>query len=229
MFKRKTIYSAVVASALLSVSAVSLAAETATGTASVTVQNAFDFDQITAINFGTLRATQDRDVDGNSTPTTIAYSEVAKYRIVTDGSSNVLTGYTGGSGDVKSSMTEIVAGTPAEFAVTNAAPFSTLTVTTADPTTALDSDLNGDTSIVSTFTLTTPSDSNSVFHAYIDDTDVRISGGANDGDTLNQSSPQTDATGAVNLIVGANLYMKKDVDSISDGVYTGNYTIAIDY
>lgn len=227
MFKRKTIYSAVAASALLAVTAVSTAAETATGTATVTVQNAFDFDQVTAINFGTLRATQQLDAAGGAG--TIAYSEVAKYTIVTDGGSNTQVPYSGSDADVRSAITEIVAGTPAEFAITNAAPFTTLTVTTGDPTTALDSDLNGDVSIVDTFTLTTPSSATSIMHAYIDNTDVRISGGSNDGDTLDLSQPQTDATGAVNLIVGANLYIKRGAAAVVDGAYTGSYTIEVSY
>ena len=103
----------------------SYAAQTANGTATVTVQNAFDFSQATALDFGTIR-TIVSSADG--TPNVVTMTLPA------DGSNPSITETTTGSGNTRSaSMNVITAGTPGEFTVGNAAPNTRLTITLPSP------------------------------------------------------------------------------------------------
>lgn len=228
MFKRKTLYTAVAASALVTLTAASIAAETVTSTATVTVQNAFDISEVAALSFGTLRATQNRDFDDNAALEAITYAEAAKLRIRTDGTAALNTAFSGNATLVASALTEIVAGTPAEFSITNAAPFTPLVVTTAAGSGVISTLTAG---IVDQFELTTPGNSTSKFQVYIEHDDVRVSGGGNDNDLLaeNGSGIQTDATGSVNLIVGGSIFMDLAATEIVDGVYTGNFSLEVSY
>lgn len=232
MFKRKSIYTAIAAATLASMSAVTIAQETITSTASVTVQNAFDLTEVAALNFGTIRATQNLDVDNsgsNETAATTSFANAATLNIKTDGSASTVTAATVES-DTSSAITEIVAGSPAEFAIANAAPFTELKITRlADPSTTFDGYFSGDTDLVALFEMTTPASSTSVFHVVVEEEDVRFSGGGSDGDLLSSGNPQTGAAGSINIIVGGSIYMQGTAPAIVDGAYTGNFSLTVDY
>jgi len=220
-----------------------IAAETASGTATMTIQNAFDFDETTPLTFGTITARQtvQQGTDANSAAvrgsfTGVSGNTTAGVRVKSDGTANdtiagddssiawVLvsdstTGATGAVGSITgafdSAVREIVPGTPATFTVSNAAPFSTLTV--ADP---------AEVSVVRAGAGT-----NESFILDINLDDMTVVGGANDGSLVSANQPQTDATGGVSLTVGGELRINPVYSGgpLGDGTYSGTYTIEISY
>lgn len=231
MFKRNHIYSVVVVGALAASSSVTLAQETVNSTATVTVQNAFNLDEVSTIDFGTLKVTQ------GAAQTVTAGSATLTYVTIPGDGSPVTTqqGTTaGGAAPTDGLTSSIVDGTPGEYAITGAAPFTALTITTAagedEQLTANAADrltgMNG-------ATLTTPGGAASEFFTiYAASTDVYVVGGANDGDQYDATTPNliTDATGSVGFTVGGILaYNGAATAAPRDGVYTGTYTLTVSY
>lgn len=89
-------------------------AETATGNASVTVQNGFDLDETTPLSFGTIVATANDNA-----------GDVATLVVDSDG----VTEDVADSPGTTASIVSIAAGTPGTFTVSNAAPNTVLTIT----------------------------------------------------------------------------------------------------
>jgi hypothetical protein len=213
MFKRNKILTVVASSALITCSAVSTAQESVTSTATVTVQNAFDLTEVAPLTFGTLRASQNLQIDGGSGAETV--STEATYVVKSDGTANITTAsvLSGGGANATSALSELTAGTPGEYSIANAAPFTNLTV--SDP---------------ADFTLTNPSaPAASFFNVQIALSDMTVSGGGNDGDTVTGSNLLTDATGAVSLLVGGTIFIDDTATEVPDGAYTGTYVIQVDY
>lgn len=204
MFKRNQVYKAVVAASLMAVSAASLA-ETVNSTATVTVQNTFNLLEVAPISFGTVRAV------GDATGTT----NIATYTVKADGSNEPVTEV----GAAK--LTVLAPGTRGEYSVDGAAPFVDLTITF--PAAAVNM-TNG----------TAPPGS-ARFELPTAGWEAEIIGGVNDGAAYNSGSAnlQTDISGAVGFYLGGSI----TTDSRStgqngtyiDGIYSGNYTIQVNY
>jgi hypothetical protein len=219
MFKRNHISVALAATALLT-SSVAFA-EQVTSTATVTVQNAFTLAEVAPLNFGVLRVTQE---DAQST-------SAAFITLPVDGSAMVATAGTGGA--TAGSITAITQGTIAEYAITNAAPFTNLSVTVGAENNQLGANTGGALVGVNGSDLVTAGGAAAEFftiYAYVGDT--RIVGGANDGDELELTADnlRTDAAGSVGLRLGGILAFNPAADvSPSDGVFSGSYTLEVTY
>ena len=231
MFKRNHIYSVVVVGALAASSSVTLAQETVNSTATVTVQNAFNLDEVSTIDFGTLKVTQ------GAAQTLTAGSATLTYVTIPGDGSPVTTqqGTTaGGAAATDGQTSSIVDGTPGEYSITGAAPFTALTISTGTGedqalTAAATDRLTG----MNEATLTTPGGgTDEFFTIYAASTDVYVVGGANDGDQYDVATPNliTDATGSVGFTVGGILaYNGAATAAPRDGVYTGTYTLTVSY
>ena len=180
------------------VSAQSLAA-TAPATASVTVQNTFTLTEDTALSFGTVRATADPNGVAN----------FASLILAADGTTSTAT-------VGNSSMTQLAAGSVGQFTVTNAAPFTNLTITFPP-----DFELQNGTA--------PPGSPN--FDIFQADWTAIVRGGANDGVAYTPSNLQTDVTGTVSFDAGTSLKTDATVTTSAyiDAAYTGNYTMTVDY
>ncbi|TDO97386.1 DUF4402 domain-containing protein [Marinomonas balearica] len=108
-------------------SSIAMGAETATGNASVTVQNAFNLSETTALSFGTIRATGDT-----------AGTQTAELQISSDGTSNNPET----TDSTAAAISVIEAGEPAVFTIDSAAPSSNLTITLPSAAIELTSTLN---------------------------------------------------------------------------------------
>lgn len=180
-------------------SSYSIAVETLNSDATVIVNNAFTLSETAEMTFGTIRATA--HVNGINT---------ASLTLPADGTAGAVTAAT----PADANIVVINQGTPASFSITDAAPFTTLTLTL--PTNAI--------------TLATPGGD---AEFTVDTFNAIIRGGQNDGDAYTTGTPnlRTDASGAVNFDVGATLHT--DANSAPsdylDGTYTGTYQIQVDY
>lgn len=215
MFKRNKLLTLVASSALITCSAMSTASESTTSTATVTVQNAFDLSEVAALSFGTIRATQNLDLTGSS-PGTVTTEAV--YTVKSDGTANSVTAaVVSSTDDVASAISELVAGTPGEYAIANAAPFTNLTI-------------NEPAAVGSEIELTNPAaPSDSKFTVTIEHEDMSVKGGGNDGDVVTGSNLLTDATGSVGVLIGGRLEMNAAATEMPDGDYTGTYTVTVQY
>ncbi|CUB02498.1 DUF4402 domain-containing protein [Marinomonas fungiae] len=193
---KKTIVTAGFATLL---SSNALALESLNSDATVIVNNAFTLAETAEMTFGSIRAT----ADTTNTAT-------ASLTLPADGSAGAVTAGT----PADANIVVISAGTPASFAVTNAAPFTTLTLTL--PSSAITLATAGGTA---EFTVDT-------FNAI-------IRGGQNDGDAYTSGTPnlRTDASGAVSFDVGATLHTDATTPATDylDGTYTGSYQVQVDY
>jgi hypothetical protein len=234
MFKRNHISVAIAATALLT-SSVAFA-EQVTSSATVTVQNAFNLAEVAPLNFGVLRVTQPAaQVNGG-----IAGSERPAYiSLPVDGSAMVTTGGTEAVTAVpalsdNASITAITQGTVAEYAITNAAPFSNLRVIldingVDEETTVINTSIDG---VNGARLVTAGGGATEFFTVYADVTDTLIVGGANDGVRLTNAATnlRTDGTGSVGLQLGGVLaYNPAAAGSPNDGVFTGSYTLEVTY
>lgn len=202
MFKRNLILTAILSSSLIAVSTISMA-ETVTSAATVTVQNAFNLTETSAINFGTLRATGDASGGGN----------IATVTIKADASTAVPT--TSGNAE----LSVITPGNRGEYAVTGAAAFADLTVTFPSAAVFL---------VNAAAPPSTPQ-----FEVTVAGWEAEIIGGSNDGDAYLSSNLQTDVTGAVGFYLGGVVSTDTRTSGqngvYTDGAYTGNYTIEVTY
>jgi hypothetical protein len=222
MFKRNQITTGLAISAVLLASSATVNAEITNDSATVTVQNAFTLASTTPIDFGVLRVSQ-TGVHAEATP--------SRTLLNVDGTQ------TGVSGDATAngSLTLITAGTPGRIDVTNAAPFTNLTVL-LDTTTPLG--FNGLTSAtafegINEVDLTTAgAGANDKFVMFVNETDTRIEGGTSNGVAYTSGTPnlRTDGTGAVGMSFGGTLvYQYDSTTSPADAVYSGNYAITVNY
>ncbi len=203
MFKRNHLSTAVLAATLAVGSTAVVAQENVTSQATVTVQNAFTLTEVAAINFGTLRVSQDTD-------TTTATA--ATYTVNADGSPNAVVNQTG------SEITALVAGTPGNYTITNAAPFTVIRITDYDTAVTLAN---------ASAPATAPG-----FTVLFADATTQIVGGANDGSTLaiGVTDLQTDVNGEVAFVLGGVLSTVADnATAYVDGAYVGNYTLTVEY
>ena len=231
MFKRNHISVAIAATALLT-SSVAFA-EQVTSTATVTVQNAFNLAEVAPLNFGVLRVTQpaaqiNTGVAGALRPAFIS--------LPVDGSAMVPTGGTAAvtTPADDASITAITQSSVAEYAITNAAPFTNLSVTlVAGGVNELSTVVATSIAGVNGATLVTAGGgATEFFTIYADVTDTLIVGGANDGVRLTDAATnlRTDGTGAVGLQLGGTLaYNPAAATSPNDGVFTGSYTLEVTY
>ena len=206
MFKRNHFYTALVATSAVIISSAAVAQETVTGSATVTVANAFDIQQDVAINFGTLRIFN--DVDTTSTGEAI---------ITIPGNSNPMTLAAAVPAEADGNI--IAQGAPGEFSISGAAPFTPLEITfpSAD-------------SVLMTNTAAPPS--TPAFVVNFGAATTFVVGGANDGVVYNAVTPNltTDGAGVVGFRLGGVLNTLADTDAVyADGAYTGSFTLTVEY
>jgi hypothetical protein len=200
MFKRNQINLAVVVAALTVGSSVAIAQETADVSASVTVQNAFNLSQTTALSFGVLRVTQTASSATGTAPSVT---------INADGSApSVSAAVSPAAG----SISVITPGTAGVFAISSAAPDTALTVT-----------------LPASVALTASGTSNEFQLDFTDTDDIQVVGGPNDGNTYTGFNLVTDDTGAIGFNLGGTLSTRIGDLTYIDTTYSGDYTVTVSY
>jgi hypothetical protein len=209
MFKRNHIYIALVATSLSLGASHALAQETVSSTATITVSNAFTLQEVAPLDFGTVRLAY--SYDGTN-----ALSPAASITVNANGSPATIVLGVDGTGTSEASFTEILPGTPAEYSITGAAPFTAVRVTG-----------------LPTANLTNPASPGAILAMTVTATNFEIVGGTNPGDVYDQSGTSnlvTDATGAVGFLMGGTITTPTaDAVSFGDGAYTGTYSVVVDY
>lgn len=200
MFKRNQINLAVVVAALTVGSSVAIAQETADVSASVTVQNAFNLSQTTALSFGVLRVTQTASAASGTAPSVT---------INADGSAPTVSAAVS---PAAGSISVITPGTAGVFAITSAAPDTALTVT-----------LPGSVSLTASGT------TNQFTLDFTDTDDIQVVGGPNDGNTYTGFNLVTDDTGAIGFNLGGTLSTRIADFTYIDTTYSGDYTVTVSY
>lgn len=230
MFKRKNLSVALaVSSVLLASTSYVNAQQVANGTATVTVQNAFQIANTASIDFGTLRVTSSGDASQSNTPgfTTLSV----------DGTQTATNGEDA-SGDTTVTISVIQAGTAGRIDVTDAAPFTNLTVSLATGADANDhlgtADANAFAGINNVDLTTAGAAAADKFTMFVSEADTRIEGGTSNGNEYaiedGVGNLRTDATGAVGLSFGGKLrWNPASTESPADQAYTGNYSITVSY
>ena len=225
MFKRKNLNVALAVSSVLLASSATVQAEQVSGTATVTVQNAFTLASTTAIDFGTLRVTSTGVAANTATPGFTSLS--------VDGTQTATNGVNGGD---QVTISVIAPGTPGRIDVTGAAPFTNLTVelaTGGDDVNVTGGNPGDGFAGINNVDLTTAGAAAAdKFVMYVGATQTRIEGGVNNATPYDDSAPnlRTDATGAVGLSFGGDLkWNEASTISPADGAYTGNYQITVTY
>lgn len=173
------------------------AADTVTASASVTVLSTINIVEGTSLSFGTIAAF------GDGT----AAAETATLTLPADGSAASVA-YSNTAADAN--IVEIVAGTPAQFDITGAAPNTVISITLPGAATTLTDPAGG----TNTFTV------NNFTKAIV------LSGTAFTYDT--------DATGALSFAVGADLVttaagLTAAGEAYADSTYTGTYDVTVSY
>jgi hypothetical protein len=205
MLKRNKIMFALLATTTL-VSANTFAEESINGTASVTVQNAFDLVETTQLSFGVVTA-----VKASADPVTTSGSETYNPTITMnpDGTTD------SADGDANlGTLNQITAGTPATFDVSNVASFTAMKITL--PTTAVSLKAsNGNTAAgefsLSTFTLR------------------EVGKTANVTLTAGVGNITSDENGVISFNVGGQLAITGKDKEYTDGIYSGTYAVKVDY
>jgi hypothetical protein len=174
------------------------------------VSNAFTLQEVAPLDFGTVRLSY--NYDGTN-----ALSTAASITINANGSpATLVLGISSSGTDTKASFTEILPGSPAEYSITAAAPFTAVSVTS-----------------LPTATLTNPASSGAELALTVTATNFEIVGGTNPGDVYNQAGTSnliTDATGAVGFLMGGTLTTPTAEEvTFGDGAYTGTYSVVVDY
>lgn len=196
MFKHNKILTALFAASIIGVAATAQA-ETVTGTASLTVQNAFSLVETTQLSFGTITVAAATGTHASADDATMVLSPEGGTPVITNAAA------TGGA------IGSIVAGTPATFDVSGAAPFTDLVVTMTAGTTLTNAAAppgNG------AFTL-------SAFAA-------RETGATSNIASLGNIT--TDLNGAKTFTLGATMTIDGSSDYI-DGLYSGTYNVEVSY
>lgn len=203
MFKRNQLYVSLIATSMILGTATAVAQESTTSSASVVVQNAFDITEVAPLDFGIVRATVDSD------PTDDAGSvSVASFAIGADGSIGVV-GVAGGA-TTAAAISVIADGAPAEFAITNAAPFTDIDINTITGFDLVNSAAAPGTGVFG-----------------VDSFVFREAGATSDG-----TSVTTDINGEINFTMGATLSTDDAtaaVTNYSDGTYTSTFVMEVQY
>jgi len=208
MFKRNQFYIALVATSLSLVASQALAQETVSSTATVTVSNAFTLQEVAAIDFGTVRLNYAHDGTNNFTTS-------AAMTINADGSPATFVIGVDGTGTSEASFTEILPGTPAEYSISAAAPFTAVSVQS-----------------LPTATLTNPASPGATLALTVGTTNFEIVGGTNPGDPYTQGAASnmiTDATGSVGFLMGGTITTLATDVTYGDGAYSGTYSVVVEY
>ena len=208
MFKRNQFYIALVATSLSLVASQALAQETVSSTATVTVSNAFTLQEVAAIDFGTVRLNYAHDGTNDFTTS-------AAMTINADGSPATFVIGVDGTGTSEASFTEILPGTPAEYSISAAAPFTAVSVQS-----------------LPTATLTNPASPGATLALTVGTTNFEIVGGTNPGDPYTQGAASnmiTDATGSVGFLMGGTITTLATDVTYGDGAYSGTYSVVVEY
>lgn len=203
-------------------SAAAVAQVTENTQATLTISSSFTLTETAPISFGTIRAnvTKTADTGDGSNATMTAGAGVT---IPGDGSAALetttqgldATPCNGGNDDcvLTTEATIISAGSRGEYAITGAAPNSTLRVVDPD-----DIELTA-----------TGVNATSKFDLAIDLSDMVVIGGPNDGQTVSATNVTTDGTGAVSIGVGGRLTIDPLASQLDEGAYSGTYNIVVSY
>lgn len=209
MFKRNQFYIALVATSLSLVASQALAQETVSSTATVTVSNAFTLQEVAAIDFGTVRLNYAHDGTNDFTTS-------AAMTINADGSpATFVAGVDTVASVSVASFTEILPGSPAEYSITAAAPFTAVSVQS-----------------LPTATLTNPASPGATLALTVGTTNFEIVGGTNPGDPYTQGAASnmiTDATGSVGFLMGGTITTLATDVTYGDGAYSGTYSVVVEY
>jgi hypothetical protein len=182
-----------------------IAEETATGTSTVEVLNAFSFVADTTLDFGTIRAAAD----------STAAADVATLVMSPDPLAVAATGTSVNLAEI----TVLTAGTPAEFTVSGVSNFANLTITLPVVETVMTA--SGLPGTAANFSINT-------FTAYI------TSGGNINTAYASAGDLQADNTGTATFNVGATLSTDDGAAAITqayqDGIaYEGTFDVIVDY
>ena len=216
MFKRNQIYTAMLAVTLASVSGASLANETTTANAGVSVSNAFSLTETTPLDLGTFLVTYKKAGAAGTND----FTQAAAITLKGDGTYGTETASAGTAGD-EADFVLIAPGTPGEFNISGAAPNSPMTV---DFPTTTNLVKLGDTTVF--FTLVTTDDGS--------DDDVFVVDGPAAGQSFSGTNLITDATGQVSFAYGGTLSLPTALQDtagtkFSDGTYTGTFDVTVTY
>lgn len=205
MLKYNTLYKPVLAMTLIA-AAMSAGAETASTSASVTVQNTFTLSKVADLSFGTLRVTQ--DIDG----TTDALTSGAGVRLLADGSGSTEISAVVSAGSPTSQVSVITPGSPAEFSISGAAANTALSlvINTAEELEAL-------------------SDSTATFDLTFAASDYRVVNSDTTEVPYNGINLVTDAAGLVGFKMGGSLVVIETIDGVDDGDYIATFDVEVNY
>jgi hypothetical protein len=219
MLKRNQIYTAMLAVTVATVSVTASAQETESGTAGVTVSNAFTLDATTDLDLGTFL------VSYILADASEAFVTAASIELKGDGSYGtpvvgVVSAGSPGANDA-ASFTQIAAGTPGVFTISGAAPNVSMTITMP---TDVDIPKLGDPSTF--FTLVTIDDAG--------DDDIVVLDGPAAGQEYSTANLITDATGTVSFAYGGTLSLPTALAAVSanpftDGTYTATFDVTVEY
>lgn len=209
MFKQNTL-KVIVASSLIAGAVSVVAQETVTSTATVTVSNAFDLVETQPITFGTITA-----IGYNYQSTGNSGTLQARVTIPATGA-GATSGTVGAAdtdpGDTDSSISILTPGQRGLYDISNAAPFTALTVTLPAST-----------------TLSAPSAPPTNGEFILDN----FTAVDTDGNTPITTSITTDATGAAQIGLGAQLLTEVPAATGTltyiDATYEGSYTLTVSY
>ncbi|MGQ8367403.1 hypothetical protein [Glaciecola sp. 1036] len=203
MFKRNQLYVSLFAAAAALGTTSAMAQESVTSSASVVVQNAFDLAEVAPLDFGTVRATVDSDPTDDTTNVSVA--SFALSPAGTTGSVAVAGGAT-----TVAQLSVISSGTPAEFAITNAAPFTSITLNAVSDFDLVNSAAAPGTAVFGVTSV--------VFRET--------------GATANGTSVTTDINGEAGFTLGATLETDDATTAqtnYSDGTYSGTFVMEVQY
>ncbi len=200
MFKFNRLALAVVATSLTAGAFYTHAKQEVTASASVLVQNAFDFTEATPLNFGTITATALTNATGGTTDSITIFSDGTKTKV--DNKTPA---------DTNTSIRQIVDGAPGEFTIANAASKTAMEISFP-----ADAELKSSVPGTGIFKI-------SGFSAF----DVNLGRGLTVN--TNVAEITTDDTGAATFRVGAKLEGTIATGGFEDGTYSGTYKVTVNY
>jgi hypothetical protein len=203
MFKRNYLYVSLFAATMALGTTTAMAQESVTSSASIVVQNTFDLTEVAPLDFGTVRATVDSDPTDDS-----ASVSIASFNLSPAGSVSSVT--VGGGATTAAALSVIASGTPAEFAIANASPFTPITINTPSAFDLVNTSAAPGTAVFGV--------SNFLFRET--------------GATANGTSVTTDINGAAGFTLGATLSTDDATTAqtnYSDGTYSGTFVVEVQY
>lgn len=197
----------------------SSAAMADTFTAAASVNGAITLAQISPLDFGTLVATS-IDVAGTAAAPGgggATINSAAHLEIDVDGTVST----TQGAGTFGATIQSLVDGAPASIQVQGAAPFTNITVSSAQELAATGS-----------VTLDHTVGGTSVPQFLLTDLTFDTSSGLTAPDGTPDTQGQTDGSGDMDIIVGASIYTDESAaasETYQDGAYEGDYEVSVSY